>query len=407
MSGSNDFRGGPNSTKGIPYSGFIDTIDIEGVGRAITDEASLVEVYLSETLLSPTLQTTVTVQDTVAINKNLDSYKSQFLNLSLYNPNIDFTLRVKQPIYRIENRKLINYHTEGYQLQACDDTLLNNAKKRMSSFYKCTNPKAVVSEALNCIDAKKIDFGQMPPVNVRNYQPNNIHPFQVVSEQADYSITPDGDPSYLHWMTYRDLGTHNFKSLRELTMNPTVWTYQYNDKGFDEQIKDPHNIMQYEFPCEFDVLSDIMNGLGAGKGFEPSITAMNMFSSGSHVVNNTIGNYCCGGIGGVMHASTFTNNGSHEDDGCETNVEQYLHIRPSRMALLQRDKISLKIIVPFNPTLHAGDMIEVNFIAKRDGSKDYGSGDYLIVNLSHNIKTGGYGISTFECVSRTVGYGEV
>lgn len=394
-------------TAGAPFSGLIEEITIDGIDQNMTREQGLVEVYLSETLLSPTLQTTVYIQDNVIINKNYDNYKSKRLKISLYNPNINDFLKIDQVLYRIENRKLINYHMESYQLQACDDTLLENAKRRMSSFYQCTSPQAIVSEALNCVSAKRIDFGDMPPANKRNYQPNNIHPFQVVSEQADYSITPDGDPSYLHWMTYRDFGTHNFKSMRELTMKPTVWSYIYNDKGFDMQLRDPHNIMQYEFPCEFDVLSDIMNGLGAGEGFEPSITALNMFNSGSFVVNNNVGNYCCGGIGGVMHASTFTNNGSHEDDGCETNVEQYLHLRPPRMSLLQRDKISLKIIVPFNPKLHAGDMIEVTFIAKETGDKDYGSGDYLIVNLSHNVKTGGYGITTLECVSRTVGYGEV
>lgn len=399
---------------GIRFSGFIDYINIEGpkISDRLLTEQSLVEVYLSETILSPTLQTTIFVHDSVPIYKNYDDYKGARIIMELSNPNIPSeSLKIDQVVYRIENRKLINYHTETYQLQACDDTLLNNAKARVSAFYQCASPQQIVSEALNCVSAKAIDFGSMPPSNIRNYQPANIHPFQVVSEQADYSITSGGDPSYLHYMTYRNLGTHHFISMRELTLNPSVWNYKYNDKGFEEQLADPNNIMQYEFPCEFDLLSDIMNGQVykeiSGEGFEPSITAVNPFNSGSSVVSNQVKNYCCGGIGGVMHASTYTNSGSHEDDGCETNVEQYLHKRPPRMALLQKDKISLKIIVPFNPKLHAGDMIYAEFWSKRDKRIDYGTGDYLIVSLSHNVKNGGYGITTLECVSRTVGQGEV
>ena len=100
---------------------------------------------------------------------------------------------------------------------------------------------------------------------------------------------------------------------------------------------------------------------------------------------------------------------SSEDDGCETAIEQYLHLRPPRMALLQSDKISLKMIVPFNPLIHAGDTIDVKFYAKRDDVDDYGSGKYLIVNMVHNIKPGAtmYGTTSVECVSRTVSQGEV
>lgn len=397
----------------IPFSGFIDYIEVEGVSQRLVTEQSLVEVYLSETILSPTLQTTIFVQDTVAIKKNYDEYKGKRIKIQLSNPNIpNEVLNINQVLYRIENRKPINYHTEGYNLQACDDTLLNNAKARISAFYQCASPQQIVSEALNCVSAKAIDFGSMPPANIRNYQPANIHPFQVVSEQSDYSITPSGDPSYLHYMTYRQFGTHHFISMDEMTKRPTVWRYHYNDKGFEEQLSDPNNIMQYEFPCEFDLLSDIMtgyidSGLGYGSDYNASITAINPFNSGSSVVSNQVKSYCCGGIGGVMHTSTYTNSGSSEDDGCETSVEQYLHKRPPRMALLQKDKISLKIIVPFNPKLHAGDMIAVEFWAKRDEDYDHGTGDYLIVSLSHNVKNGGYGITTLECVARTVGAGEV
>lgn len=410
------FRRGPF----LPHSASLDYFNIT-VNDNMVEETSLAEIYMTESLLSPVLATSVVFHDTATLNKNLDDYKGAFLEMSLRNPNIDgsvgdreqeifssSTLNVRQPIYRIENRTPMNYNSESFTLQACDDTLLNNARTRISFFWNCTNPGMIAEQVLACIGAKdtKIEM----PSNIRNYQAQNIHPFQIVAEQADFSVNGQMDPSFLHFMTYRNFGTHHFQSMQSLAQCPPVWSYYYNEKGLnDMQIGDPHNIMQYSFPCEFDLLSDIMNGLDFNPEYKTTMIAVNPFTAAFNLIGGTVGGYGCGGIGGVISGSAFTNKGSSEDDGCETMIEQYLHLRPPRMALLQGDKISLKIVVPFNHKLHAGDMIDVKFYAKRDGDVDYGSGNYLIVNMTHNIKPGAamYATTTLECVARSVSQGEV
>ena len=64
--------------------------------------------------------------------------------------------------------------------------------------------------------------------------------------------------------------------------------------------------------------------------------------------------------------------------------------------------------MPWNPILHAGEVIRFEIYNKeKDGIPLYGTGDYLIVNLVHTIKYGGYAVTTIDCVSRTVGSGKV
>jgi hypothetical protein len=125
----------------------------------------------------------------------------------------------------------------------------------------------------------------------------------------------------------------------------------------------------------------------------------------SLVGDQTLG---CGICSGVVKMAQ-TNYGTAKDqNSCNSNIEKYLLKRQARMALLEQDKIALRLTVPWNPVLNAGKIISVNLFNKAMSSagnivENYGSGDYLILHLSHNIQKGGYATTTMECVSKTAG----
>jgi hypothetical protein len=78
------------------------------------------------------------------------------------------------------------------------------------------------------------------------------------------------------------------------------------------------------------------------------------------------------------------------------------------MSLLEQDKIALRVTVPWNPIYHAGKIIKIDLRNKQDSSKqNYGTGNYLIVSMLHNIKRGGFSTTTMDCVAETVGQGIV
>ena len=245
---------------------------------------------------------------------------------------------------------------------------------------------------------------------MRDYTAENIHPFQVVTQQANASLANGNDPSFVHYMTYENFGTHHFRSIASLAKEPPPIkkAFLYSETGATSGYANPYSILTYSFPCDFDLLSDVLNGIDTDGSFINSLTTFNPLSATFSLFGNQA--LDCG-IGGGVYNVTKTNYDTEQaQDMCRMEVEKYLLKRQARMSLLEQDKIALRFTVPWNPLLHAGKTVDVEL--KRKGTKNandflYGTGRYLIVNLVHNIKNGGYSTTTMECVAQTAGQGIV
>ena len=106
---------------------------------------------------------------------------------------------------------------------------------------------------------------------------------------------------------------------------------------------------------------------------------------------------------------SITNMGTSEQQkGCETAVEKYLHKRQARMALLDKDKIALRITVPWSPWLHVGNKIHFHWNDRYEPSRElYGSGEYIIAHMTHNIQFGGYAVTNLDCITNKIGRAHV
>lgn len=387
-------------------------LEFEGVAAETLANFTPMEIVLGESLLTPGLQTSVRVhawKDQLPL-RILDDFKDKIMEINIQRPilqqfKLNDYMQIRQTTYRCDNRRLINNNIEEFILHACDQTLLDDAATLVSKYWKCTTPSAVTREVLtSCAGAKSVDVEDCDPA--RDYAAENIHPFQVVAQQANAALAAGNDPSFVHYMTYENLGTHHFKSLYRLTRQPSIMTYMFSETGDPQGYGFPHSIMTHAFPCDFDLLSDILNGVNsAGEDintlmtFNPLIKSFNMFG------NKTYG---CG-IGSAVVKSALSNAGSAaQQNSCPDYSQLYLQKRQARMGLLEQDKIALRLTVPWYPDLHAGKIITVEIPNKSDPEKlNYGSGDYLIVSLKHIIKYGGFATTTMDCVSRTVGIGVV
>ena len=369
------------------------------------------EVILGESLLTPGLQTSVNINSymhSLPI-KDLNLFKNSVLRMKINRPileryGIQTDLEVIQRIYRIENRNMINRSTEAFTIRACDDTMLNDAKSTVSKSWKCTSPSEIARYVLeSCAGATRVDIEPSRPA--RDYIAENVHPFQVVAQQLNVSLAEGDDPSFLHYMTYEDFGTHHFKSLKSLTQQSPIITYYYSETGASSGYADPRGIITHSFPCDFDLLSDILNGIDAsGRDINSLIVFNPVNKMFSLVGDQTVG---CG-IGGGVTKMAQTNRGTAEDqNSCNSGVEDSLLKRQARMSLLEANKIALRITVPFNPELNVGKVIEIDLRnLENDNIQNYGSGTYLILSMFHNIKRGGYAVTSMDCVSTTVGSGE-
>jgi hypothetical protein len=300
---------------------------------------------------------------------------------------------------------MINSNIESFTLRACDDTMLNDALTTVSKSWKCTPPSDIARYVLqSCAGARSVQIEDCGPA--RDYLAENIHPFQVVAQQLNVSLAEGDDPSFLHYMTYENYGTHHYKSLKALTKQTPIIVYYYSETGASSGYADPRGIITHSFPCDFDLLSDVLNGIDASGRDINSLIVFNPVNK----MFSLVGNQQAGcGIGGGVTKMAQTNQGTAENqNSCNSNVEKYLLKRQARMSLLEKDKVALRITVPWNPILNVGKVIAIDLRNKEDPNvPNYGSGNYLIMSMFHNIKRGGYAVTSMDCVSTTVGSGVV
>jgi hypothetical protein len=377
-------------------------------------ETSINEVNLTESLLTPGLQTSIILQSQNNLDflKNLGNFYNKTLTikadrkiLAFYDRKFEF--ETSQRIYRLSNRGPSNYSYENFQLDACDPTLLKDAQTYMSRSWECASPSTVVRNIFaECIKPQNVEIEES--ATKRPYIAENIHPFQAITQQCEVALHKSKlDPSFLHFMTYQDTGgndipTHNFKSLTSMAQQEPIFFFEYSPKiSTDLNYARPSDVMSYSFPCDFDLLSDVLNGYDENGNQYSSLIVGNNFTGAMSLYGKM--DRC-----GTTSSSAMTNTGSENLQGsCPNDTQQYLLKRKARMALIEQDKIALRLVVPFNPNLNVGKVINFIYTLHEKVPQNYGSGDYLIVNMTHNIKVGGLGMTILDCVSETVASGIV
>jgi len=390
-------------------------VTVNGMPLNTMEEVTIREVILGESLLTPGLQTSIKVHSylNTDFSKNFDNFKEKDVDIHIQRKILgqpDSSRRVYEPdmyvnqkIYRLDNRKLINNQTEEFTLRACDITQLDDLATLVSKTWKCTPPSTIVEYVLRtCAGARFLDIesSNYP----RDYSADNIHPFQVVNQQANYAIAGSDDPSFLHYMTYglRREAIHHFRSLKYLSSQNPVITYSYDETS--NSYKNVDGIMTYSFPCDFDLMSDILNGVDSNGDDINSAIFFNPWMKSFSLMGSQITG--CGLGAGVIKSAITNMNSAKGQDMCPDYGNIFLLKRQARMSVLNRDKIALRMTVPFNTVLHAGKVIEVNLYNKTNSGLNnllYGSGKYLIVSMFHQILEGGLATTTMECVSQTAG----
>ena len=402
----------------VRISGSIGSLPVNQAG---SQGFTVKEILLNESILNPGLQTIVTLQSYVYMEgKNLDSFKNTNLSLSLQSGNGQMT--VNQKIYRLDNREFMPINvgtTEEFAVHACDQSLLNDAKSLVSKSWKCESPDSIVKYVLqSCAGVKNLDIQSSQPS--RDYIAENIHPFQVVVQQANVALDGE-DPSFVHFMTYKNNGTHHFKSLKKMCQGaaPQQNIFYYSDGGVASGQDYNHNkqrVITFNFPCDFDLLSDILNGVDESGQNINSLTVANLMDYGFQLLGMGGGMGGAGlmsgscGVGSGNAKASMTNKGTaKEQGGCETDVEKHLLKRQARMGLLERDKVALRMTTPWRPDIHVGDLVGLQWQGRKGnrGQTVYGSGTYLVTSINHKIMLGGFATTTMDCVAQTAGGGIV
>lgn len=402
----------PNNINILEEQGIVkvEGFDIGGGGNNL-ESVTIKEIIMSENLLTPGLQTFVRLHSTIyaPAGKDFNQWKNQEMTFSLIGPSGAGQLDVNQKVYRLEDRHFMPTNvgvTEEMTVHACDESTLQDAQTLVSKSWKCTMPSEIVEHVLDkCLKVKNKQVDKAMPA--RDYIAENIHPLQVIAQQANVALDGD-DPSFVHFMTYEDGGKHYFSSLKSMAGSSSV-DFDYYQADIELQTGYFNNkyAINFSFPCDFDYLSDLLNGLDEnGKNKNTGYTMNPTFKSGQ-ILNTESEDEC--GIGGFNYKEGLSNKATAEQQNtCNLDTETHLLKRQARMGLLERDKIALRITVPCNLNLHVGKKLSLTWKNKIDnGTAVYGSGTYLIASMTHNIKLGGFSVTTMDCVASSVSSGEV
>lgn len=393
-----------------------------GIDGVTFDDINFKEAILSENLLTPGLQTAVVLQSFIHSRtvKNFDQFKDKNITIILQN-GAGKTATISQRVYRLDNRAptTINLSpVEEFTVHACDPSLLEDARSLVSKSWKCSQPSSIVSDVLSsCVGVMNLDILSTSNPEGRDYIAEKIHPYQVVAQQANVALDGGNDPSYLHYMTYNNNGmngTHHFRSLKNLSQNSIKKTYYAYESGvagyqdYNNNTSDSQDLaIAFSFPCDFDLLADVLNGLDS-TGTDINVLSVFNESSGLfQMLGDAMSNMDMCGRGGNFKLSRTNKGTAGQHNACETDVEKYLLKRQARMSLLEKDKVALRLVGPWDPDLHVGDVINFQWTNKYTKNWLYGSGTYIISGLNHNIQLGGFSTTTLDCVSVTAGTGIV
>ena len=206
-------------------------------------------------------------------------------------------------------------------------------------------------------------------------------------------------------MTHEGGGKHWFRSLKSMmtASDKQVYTFSSNEVGVLTQsdYNNPDNlnkVIVFEFPCFFDLLADLLNGVGPNGQNLNVVTTWNPSNMAASLIGGSGNMMSDGCIPATNVKQSMTNKGSGQQDyGCPTDVESHLLLRQARMGLLERDKIALRFTVPWAPDVHVGDRVQFNwFDPNRSLMPD--SDSFVVSSLMHKIQFGGFSTTTFDCI---------
>jgi hypothetical protein len=398
------------------------TISLNG---DVPPDVTVKEVIIGESLLNPSVHCAVTLQSLIypdptvqgSAIKNWDQYKGQSIKLHIVDNNTAKNqlndnpreMFIEQTIYRCDNRRFTNLNTgmiEDLTLHSVDNSVLEDARTVLTKSWKCTTPTQIVQEALQKVNGNT-DYVE-PSGPAKDYVAESIHPFQVIQQQANMALYNGNDPSFLHYMTIQEStgkNLHHFTPLGRLINQTSGYTIYGSDSGitggksFSQGF---NNAITFTFPCDYDLLSDILNGIGPQGQIQNMVKTFNMASGVFDVFGGLAGAFGSGDAANIF--SAITNKGTAaQQNGCESDVETWQLKRQARMGLLEKDKITLRVTVPWSPWLHVGNVFNFQWYNRYDTRQIYGTGDYLIVHLTHNIQFGGYATTTIDCIANTFG----
>lgn len=374
-----------------------------------------VHVSFTESVFSPAISGKLTITELPEnpIYESLPIVGQEILRFEYTQMGLDISL-----LFRIY--KLSPVRTEqnniSYDMFFTTESMLTNQKQRVSKSYSDTLHHEMVRDIINNemdIGGKKRFYYEKTKTK-ETYIVPNLRPYRAISYIAQRALSEN---DYSNYVFYETIDAFYFTSLQKLSTQEPKYTYTYgsdtvlrDDTGERKIVENPYAIQNFNVRKQADVLSLVTDGFFASQvtsidlirrkihKYEYDYASMftDMPHMNKHPLFHRTENFDQEGKQYYLYGNETILDSDYvqENDAMQPDLSFKTRLK-QKMQLLAFDNYTITMSIAGNPTLFAGNVININIPLRRDDSGNvlqhrlYG-GNHMITTITHDINRGSY-----------------
>ena len=407
---------------------------VGGLELDLRDQLASINIY--EDIFTNSITGSISFVDTNNLTANASIVGQEKLKLVLVTPNAsDDTSRdmainfSDQPlhVYQIKSSINVNDRTKTFELAFTTNEIMRNNRIRVCQSYNGEPAKEIIKKVIRdpeLLNSKK-EFYYEETTNLFQMIAPNMRPFDFINTVAKRCLSKEYDfaPTFLFYETVKGYFFRTIDSMMDRKNSRMVFKEVTPNDDIDNVGKNLTNILSYEIMNSTDTLLNTRAGMYNSdlllvdvfnksykhyeykylEDFDKQIHADEFNNYGSEQAPiaskapDQYGNLISDYPKSILHVQTIereTKDGLFDPSTGEPNdyrgTDMWLQKRRSRFTSLEA-AISLRIKVPGNTTIQAGDLIGItlkNQTGSQSASDPYLTGRYLVRTLKHDFKKG-------------------
>ena len=396
----------------------IKVLDLINSGGQVVDLRKVfVEMQIYQDIYASVMSGNIVINDGHDIFSNFYLCGNEYLQVEIDKPTLDKPLQKIFRVYKTTSRTPSSDSGQVFILHFCSEEMIHSSSKLVSKGYKSQKTSDIVQDIVfNELNVDRSKVGIIEPTSgVYDLIVPGYRPLEAIQWVTSRSY--DASNRFCYFF-YENRDGYNFRSYNSLVQQQPYKTLKYEIKTVDQDpAVNKDSIDKFTILNDFDVINSLTNGSFASRlltvdlfdqSFENREFSIqdiesnllnqfkpinNLKNSDNRAITQTYDSY-------FLTYVKQTDNSSNR----ENELTKWLMQRTMHMALMHNFKI--KIVIPGDIFLKAGDVVEYQFPKFEGGSPEgkaldeYRTGKYLVSAINHKFTSGD--ASSFESVIELV-----
>lgn len=389
------------------------------LGRQVDFSMIFEELLFQENFFSPYISGSLSVVDSSDHYETLPLIGQELLTVRFV--SLDEVYSYTFYVYKISKIQKPDPRTSQYTMYFVSREQMQNNNVRVRRSFKDTKYSNMIESVLKNDLGTKKEIAIDPTLNEFTYVPPNIHPFSVIKRMTKHCVSEQTQQS--NYAFFEDRRGFICGPISSFATTRPKFSYKLNE-NVDPQnpntpvrLMDPLSIMKFSVKKQTDTLDMLNRGIFASTLFgidmltrnikEKTFTYFEEFEKREHLNEHPLfvdtGQFNAGG----NQFFTYTNEDALDNDYISERDAQMKIELSSETSLRRRLQIQsydnnvFTIVIPGNPVLFVGDVIDVDIRISINGEERRHrtlSGNTMITQITHSITRSGKYLQSLETV---------